>query len=92
MLLLVTSILSLGFNWEAVSSVKTSDKSDSSTAHNGSSSSAEKPFWITDKAVSVPLYELIPYLKLFFNLLTSDWRDLNALNSTSANDPLIEVV
>ena len=46
------SILSDGINYEAVSNVNTSDKSDSSIAHNGSSSISVYPFEITDKAVS----------------------------------------
>jgi hypothetical protein len=50
------------------------DKLDSSTAHNGSSYSFCISDTTEDIAVSEPVYEYNPYLKLFFILVISAYN------------------
>jgi hypothetical protein len=52
-----------------------SDRSSSSNAHKGSYSSVSFNWYnVLDRAVSVAVYELIPYLKEFFNFATSAYN------------------
>jgi hypothetical protein len=72
---------STGVNSPSVSPSSIKDKLSSSIAHTGSSS-VDSPA-CEDIAVSVPVYELIPYLKAFLSLVTSDCNDLIAANKIS---------